>query len=272
MMTLSGDLLGAAAPAEGASARDLDDPPTATPTRVVLTSSPERPPVDPCVDTISTGLRKFNIGTVPASVTPPGTWRHAAGFTLAASATALVGLTVLSAAVSGTFRSGHGGSAFPSPSTSPGDGSAMAGHAGWHAPGRHRRPARAREGSRLQRADAAGRTARHAAPMGASGPRQQAEGAAMVAQTRAFYREVASDPAGAYRRTGGALHARGRQALRKEYAGVSSISLDTITANPDAATTTSTMRLRYTDGRSRRVTRTCRFTRAGRPRISDERA
>src|SRR5439155_20385490 len=32
---------------------------------------PETPP---------TGLRKFNLGTIPASVTPPGTWRRAAWF------------------------------------------------------------------------------------------------------------------------------------------------------------------------------------------------
>jgi hypothetical protein len=235
---------------------------------VVLTPSRERPTVDPYADTISTGLRKFNIGTVPASVTPPGTWRHAAGFTLAASATALAGLAVLSAAVAGTSGSSRGAGALASPP--PDDGSAATSHTGRAAPGRHRRPSASREGGYLQNTYAVGRTARHVTGANASEPRREAAGEAMVAKTRAFYRELASDPAAAYRRTGGVLHARGRAALERDYDGVSSISLDTVTANPDEATTTATMLLRYADGTSRRVTRTCHFTSGEHPRISDD--
>ncbi|WP_433870217.1 hypothetical protein [Saccharopolyspora sp. CA-218241] len=40
------------------------------------------------------GLHAFNLGMVPASVTPPRTWRHAAWFAITASAASLGGLLV----------------------------------------------------------------------------------------------------------------------------------------------------------------------------------
>lgn len=74
--------------------------------RVDLTSSiTDTPPVDPFADTNSLGLRKFNIGTVPASVTPPTTWRRAAWFSVLASAGALAGLISLSIALAGPPKS-----------------------------------------------------------------------------------------------------------------------------------------------------------------------
>jgi hypothetical protein len=267
MMTLSGDLLGDPGPGHPDGAGDVGGSRPSVQRRVVLASPRERPAVDPHVDTISIGLRKFNIGTVPASVTPPSTWRHAAGFTLAASVTALAGLAVLSAAVAATSGQTGEASAVPAP---PSDGPAASTHSGNTGFGRHRMRPHVRARGPVQNAYPAGRGARHVASANASGPRQEAASGAMVAETRAFYREVATDPAVAYRRTGGALHARGRQALRNDYGGVFSISLETITADPGEETTTSTMRLRYTDGTSRRVTRVCHFTSGTHPRIADD--
>ncbi|XVS63855.1 hypothetical protein ACQPYE_37330 [Actinosynnema sp. CA-299493] len=63
---------------------------------------PEPPPPDPFVDTDAMGLRKFNIGLVPASVTPPRTWRRAAWFTVLSSAGVLVGLAVVASHLVGT--------------------------------------------------------------------------------------------------------------------------------------------------------------------------
>jgi hypothetical protein len=60
---------------------------------------PRRRPVDPLVDT--DGLRKFNIGLVPASVTPPRTWKRAAWFAVLSSAGVLVGLTIAAAKLVG---------------------------------------------------------------------------------------------------------------------------------------------------------------------------
>ena len=55
--------------------------------------------IDPLQDT--DGLRKFNIGLVPASVTPPRTWKRAAWFAVVSSVLVLVGLSVAAAKLVG---------------------------------------------------------------------------------------------------------------------------------------------------------------------------
>ncbi|GAB2853328.1 hypothetical protein [Lentzea nigeriaca] len=55
--------------------------------------------IDPLQDT--DGLRKFNIGLVPASVTPPRTWKRAAWFAVISSVLVLVGLSVAAAKLVG---------------------------------------------------------------------------------------------------------------------------------------------------------------------------
>lgn len=53
------------------------------------------PPPDPLTDTAPAGgLHKFDLGMVPASVTPPRTWRHAAWFVITTSAAALGGVVL----------------------------------------------------------------------------------------------------------------------------------------------------------------------------------
>ncbi|MER6991107.1 hypothetical protein ABT337_16980 [Saccharopolyspora hirsuta] len=52
--------------------------------------------LDPMVDTAPVGgLHKFDLGMVPASVTPPRSWRQAAWFAIASSAAALGGLVLV---------------------------------------------------------------------------------------------------------------------------------------------------------------------------------
>lgn len=60
---------------------------------------PRRRAIDPLADT--DGLRKFNIGMVPASVTPPRTWKRAAWFAVVSSVLVLVGLSVAAAKLVG---------------------------------------------------------------------------------------------------------------------------------------------------------------------------
>ncbi|ACU40317.1 hypothetical protein [Actinosynnema mirum] len=62
------------------------------------------PPRDPLHDSDAVGLSKFNIGMVPASVTPPKTWRRAAWFTVISSASVLVGLAVAAVELVGPPR------------------------------------------------------------------------------------------------------------------------------------------------------------------------
>src|SRR5438067_279661 len=55
---------------------------------------------DPLVDTTPAGgLHKFDLGMVPASVTPPRTWRRAAWFAVVSAAAALGGLVFATAAL-----------------------------------------------------------------------------------------------------------------------------------------------------------------------------
>ena len=73
------------------------------PPGIVLTDKP--PPIEPAEIVITTvpitGLRTFDLGTVPASVTPPRTWRKAAWFAVAASAGVLIALAVAATAFVG---------------------------------------------------------------------------------------------------------------------------------------------------------------------------
>lgn len=69
--------------------------------------------VDPLADTASLGLRKFNIGTVPASVTPPVSSKRAAWFSVAAATGALVSLIAISSALVGPPKSNEQIGALP---------------------------------------------------------------------------------------------------------------------------------------------------------------
>lgn len=61
---------------------------------------PSDVPSNPLEETWPTGgLHKFDLGMVPASVTPPRTWRRAAWFTVVSSAAALGGLLLASSAL-----------------------------------------------------------------------------------------------------------------------------------------------------------------------------
>ncbi|MDR7302572.1 hypothetical protein [Haloactinomyces albus] len=64
--------------------------------------SPQEPRHDPIEDTNPSGLYKFDLGMVPASVTPPPSWRRAAWFAVASSAATLGGLMFATAAMMGS--------------------------------------------------------------------------------------------------------------------------------------------------------------------------
>lgn len=59
---------------------------------------------DRLLDTGPVGLRMFNLGGVPASVTPPRTWRRAAWFMIFSSAAALIGLVFVATALVGPVQ------------------------------------------------------------------------------------------------------------------------------------------------------------------------
>ncbi|MER7015739.1 hypothetical protein ABT324_30255 [Saccharopolyspora sp. NPDC000359] len=65
--------------------------------------------LDPVVDTAPVGgLHKFDLGMVPASVTPPRSWRQAAWFAIASSAAALGGLVLVTSMLAGSTTTVEG--------------------------------------------------------------------------------------------------------------------------------------------------------------------
>lgn len=66
-------------------------------------------------DTEPGGLHQFDLGTVPASVTPPRTWRRAAWFTITSSGAVLSALTFAAVVLTPT----HPGGVVPKPSGHP---------------------------------------------------------------------------------------------------------------------------------------------------------
>lgn len=77
-----------------------------TPVPQQRSAPPEPPLVDPLTDTAEVGgLHKFDLGMVPASVTPPRTWQRAAWFAIGSSVAALGGLLFVGSMFSGNTYS-----------------------------------------------------------------------------------------------------------------------------------------------------------------------
>lgn len=91
-----------AEPANGRHHR-IEPAPAWAPVPQQRTSSPAPPPVDPLTDTAEVGgLHKFDLGMVPASITPPRTWKRAAWFAIGSSVAALGGLMFATAMFAGS--------------------------------------------------------------------------------------------------------------------------------------------------------------------------
>ncbi|WP_406688689.1 hypothetical protein REH65_20345 [Saccharopolyspora sp. ID03-671] len=102
----SGSLDGPPPPPEPAPGRHrkTDAGATWAPVPAQRTASEDSSPrlvIDPLIDTAPVGgLHKFDLGMVPASVTPPRSWRRAAWFAIASSVAALGGLVFATTLVS----------------------------------------------------------------------------------------------------------------------------------------------------------------------------
>ena len=260
-------------PLERASARPLPAPP---------------PPPDPFVDTDAMGLRKFNIGLVPASVTPPRTWKRAAWFAVLSSAGVLVGLAVAASNLVGTNgpteRIGLPGyptdvpllTRFPTAPPPPTSTTAR------------RVPAEAvvnglvaATGERT----AADGSATTGEPAGApalepsahvttvpagSAPIVDAE--TIAVNTELFYEELAADTDSAWALVSDTFRVAGEVlALEQEFADVSLIEVQEISVDPTRGITVSTLEVTRKDGSKTTEKRELVFTTAGDPRIDGER-
>ncbi|MFC0544479.1 hypothetical protein [Kutzneria chonburiensis] len=243
---------------------------------------PAVPPVDidPLLDTDPVGLRKFDIGTVPASVTPPRTWRRAAWFSVGSSVAALAALLIVGALFVGPSRMRTQIESFPGypqqvplPTTTeaarqlpPGAPSAVA----------KTDAVRARstgDGSSSAGTSGGGTPTHTAKPTittvtGAGNP--VVDPGKVAQQTQHFFAAVASNVGEAYQLTSGALKANGEAALQQRYQDVASVQVQGITIDPGKGITINTVLVTRKDGTTTTEQHVLAFTPGSLPLISQD--
>ncbi|WP_033436791.1 hypothetical protein [Saccharothrix sp. NRRL B-16314] len=267
------------------SGGESDEPP---PPRVVvrpLSQPPPPPPLslpDQFADTDAVGLGKFNIGMVPASVTPPRTWKRAAWFAVLSSAGVLVGLAIAAVQLVGSQgpveRIGMPGyptdvpllTGFattppppPSPATpEPGrEPVARAAPDGLRPPAGDHRTAAGGSSSADHTADAPS-TAPHVITTVPADAQPVVDPAAIASSTELFYEDVADDSGSALTLVSDALRPNGG-ALLQRFAGVSLIEVVEIRVDAVKGLTVSTLQMTHDDGTTSTEKRELVFTTTG---------
>ncbi|MFD5829829.1 hypothetical protein [Lentzea sp. NPDC060358] len=248
--------------------------------------------VDPLQDT--DGLRKFNIGMVPASVTPPRTWKRAAWFAVVSSVLVLVGLSIAAAKLVG--GSGHvdqvGLPGYPSdvplisqlptgattPSaTGPHPSAADTGEAA-PVPGTGTGPSRAPGTS--GRAPSGSAAPPGTAPPGTAAPvittvpvtqAPVVDGTQIAQKTQDFYTEMAANSVTALALTTDAVRSNADALLEGRLADISLIEVKEIAVDPTKGLTISLLQVTKKDGSVSTEKRELSFTLGDLPLISGER-
>ncbi|MBP2476251.1 hypothetical protein JOF53_005123 [Crossiella equi] len=255
---------------------------------------PEPPPlIDPVVDTAPPGLRKFDLGSVPASVTPPRTWKRAAWF---AGLSSGVVLLVLVAAATALVSPGPGDQLeslpgypsnilLPDDSSSPSvtskasgtrSGAPRSGSAsGTTKPGK---TSGAPSGpSRLTGGDGPGRP-------GASTPRPPVTTVTndravplvpvdkLANQTIAFFSALPQDPQRAFDAlTGPGMKGGGFPAFQQRFDNLQRVEVTKIKVDPGRGVTTAVIEVQTKDGSLSTQERELQFTVADMPLVNGER-
>lgn len=260
---------------------------------IVHALPPETPP---------SGLRKFDLGTVPASVTPPRSWRKAAWFAVGTSAAVMVGLAY--AAVEFVGKPGDPPliEALPDYPTRPWNIEQLPAERTTNAPDRPvsdggpqtsssaHNPDTSVGDSPVETPDAPGtpgsrptsrpggstptpaptepsppsRTTVSPAPLVLANPQKMGD------VTEAYYALVTDDPEAAHRMTAGRLAREGVEGIKARYEGVERVEVQEISINCTQAVTTSTVKLVHEDGTETIEQRHLTFTWGGNPKITDE--
>ncbi len=246
----------------------------------------------------ATGLAKFDLGTIPASVTPPRTWRHAAWFSVFAAILVLVGFTYAAVSLVSGPRKPDVVDALPGlpslradlPSgpptglvlktTTPGLTTTTVSPTRTTAsPGPNAPPL----GAATTGAAAEPTPAWSATTSAATAPVRstvaspvlfgaQADADTIGDRTETYYRRVASDPAAASAMTAGQLRRGGETAIERRYPGVRRVEVQQIVIDPGRGTTRSVLRLVRADGSVTTVERRLTFTTGPDPRITGDAA
>jgi hypothetical protein len=246
-------------------------------------------------DTGSAGLRMFNLGSIPASVTPPRSWRRAAWFTVVTSVAALVGLLVVAVALMCPPFADHGTVALP---YFP-DGTPLASiDGGPSGTSRQSGPPHPPTGTGTaggtgtgdmvvaDMVDTAALATRGAAgtgkprptsapmvvtlspgPTTVTGGEPVADPVKLIKRTRTFFKEVTSNAKAAADLTTSVLHDDVLTVIRRKYGGVSAIRVQSISLDPTSGMTVSVVQVVNKDGSTGTQTTTLQFTLTGDPKI-----
>ena len=281
---------------------DLDDDDTPALALVPRQREPEVDVVHLVPDTPPHGLRKFDLGIVPASVTPPRSWRRAAWFAVGTSAAVVCGLAVAAVRLMGTPSSGTTIDALPAFPTQelgtlPVDAPTQA--------SRTSRTSSSATSSSVAHPDTARRTGEAPAPgsspeasdrgPGSSAPGDSTAGPtttwieaapqrttigpepvtptnpqAMGDRTEQYFALVTEDPQAAHDLCTGGMAREGPEGIEARYHGVDHVEVEDITIDRNEAVTTSTVKIVREDGTETVEQRRLTFTWGGDPRISED--
>jgi hypothetical protein len=252
------------------------------------------PPPSPAETTVP-GLRKFDLGTIPASVTPPRSWRRAAWFAVGASLFVVLGLVFAAASLVGrpkntdTIDALPGYPSFPvffDSSTEPGPGVPPKPSSGTRSPERStvaptslRRSAAGGPrvtmprvpsvpgGTSIEQPQPPVPPVRQTTPKRAFATNDPKE---IGDRTEAFYKQVTTDPDAAYKMTTGEMRVQGEQAFKQRYSNIRSVEVRRINIDPNQGTTVSEVKITKKDGSTIVERRRLKFTSGSNPKISSE--
>jgi hypothetical protein len=272
--------------------RDSDDVVPEPDAAAVVYALPDRPP-----DTPPAGLRTFDLGIVPASVTPPRSWRKAAWFAVGTSAAVVCGLAVAAVRLVGSPPSSDTIDALPAFPTQelgtlpvdeprPSDRTSTS------------RPSSSTSAEPSSRPDTAHRPQDPSAPAATTGQEEDAttepttttepapptrttvgpepltptNPQAMGDRTEQYFALVTEDPQAANDMCTGDMAREGPQGIEDRYEGVDHVEVQDITIDRNQATTTSTVKIVREDGTESVEQRQLTFTWGGNPKISEDSA
>ncbi|MFC5286156.1 hypothetical protein ACFPM7_03765 [Actinokineospora guangxiensis] len=265
------------------------------------------PVVDEFPDSPAAGLAKFNLGSIPASVSPPRSWRRAAWFSVAASALVLIGLVFAAATLVTAPRKPDIVDALPGMPTAPNlvvapteepvreplpSGGAATTTTPTPAPvpttttppepGRPERPEPVPPPP-----GEAGPPAPPRPPAPSAAPQKPprttistpmlvpppaTDATLMGDRTEEYYAQVAANPDAAHELTTGPLRREGPESIERRYAGVEEVEVTAMTIDPGRGTTRSQLRVVREDGSVSTVERELTFTYGDNPMISGDTA
>jgi len=263
------------------------------------------PPPDRLADTGPVGLHTFNLGYIPASVTPPRTWRRAAWFAIFSSGAALIGLLFVTSMLVGPVTVTSDINSLPGlptglPFFTPPDSSGATPPTGRkqpaNLPGQSGR--RSRPNASGNQTDPASGAASPGDPAVAGGGSPQTSGvpvsgvpttvvsapptvstvntappavdpAKIGDRTMAFFSEVTSNVDAAANLTTGTVHNDAKAIIEQNYGGIAMIKVKSISLDPSNGLTVSVLQVTDKDGSVSTEQRTLQFTLTGDPKIEN---